>query len=109
MYQYFGFRDVLASSVEAARQVEDVPPPGAKLDFKRRFLPETLARTGELASLSGSEETRHIHLSKLFHPRFAEAFGTPFEAIGPAEATTAEAALSSAPRDRVAAAAPALS
>ncbi|HET9639542.1 MAG TPA: diiron oxygenase [Allosphingosinicella sp.] len=141
MYHNFNFSDVLASSAKAAWQVEDVLPAGAQLDFKRRFLPEALARTDGLAFLSddekrvlnqirgheyltlfglveefilpfvldharpqlngddlrvrallnfASEEAKHIHLFKLFHQRFTEAFGTPCEAIGPAEAIAAE-------------------
>lgn len=39
MYHAFNFEDVLASSVKAAWQVEDVLPPEAGLDFGRRFLP----------------------------------------------------------------------
>jgi hypothetical protein len=141
MYHAFNFSDVLASSVKAAWQVEDVLPSGAKLDFGRRFLPEALARTDDIAFLSddekrvlnqirgheyltifglveefilpfvldharpqlngddhrvrallnfASEEAKHIHLFRLFHQRFTEAFGTPCEAIGPAEAIAAE-------------------
>ena len=141
MYQSFDFKDVLASSAKAAWQIEDVLPAGAKLDFTRRFLPEAIARTGEIAFLSddekrilnqirgheylslfglveefilpfvldharpqlngddhrvrallnfASEEAKHIHLFKLFHQRFTEAFGTPCAAIGPAEAIAAE-------------------
>jgi hypothetical protein len=37
-----------------------------------------------------SEEAKHIHLFRLFHQRFTEAFGTPCEAIGPGEAISAE-------------------
>jgi hypothetical protein len=141
MYHAFNFSDVLASSAKAAWQVEDVLPAGAELDFTRRFLPESLARTDEIAFLSddekrvlnqirgheyltifglveefilpfvldharpqlngddlrvrallnfASEEAKHIHLFRLFHQRFTEAFGTPCEAIGPAEAIAAE-------------------
>lgn len=141
MYQSFDFKDVLASSAKAAWQIEDVLPAGAKLDFTRRFLPEAIARTGEIAFLGddekrilnqirgheylslfglveefilpfvldharpqlngddhrvrallnfAGEEAKHIHLFKLFHQRFTEAFGTPCAAIGPAEAIAAE-------------------
>jgi hypothetical protein len=141
MYHNFNFSDVLASSVKAAWQVEDVLPADARLDFGRRFMPEALARTDGIAFLSdgekrilnqirgheyltifglveefilpfvldharpqlngddhrvrallnfASEEAKHIHLFKLFHQRFTEAFGTPCEAIGPAEAIAAE-------------------
>ncbi|MDV3257140.1 MAG: hypothetical protein LOX97_05040 [Sphingomonas sp.] len=37
-----------------------------------------------------SEEAKHIHLFKLFHQRFTDAFGTSCEVIGPAEAIAAE-------------------
>ncbi|HEX8482164.1 MAG TPA: hypothetical protein VF650_09695 [Allosphingosinicella sp.] len=141
MYHAFDFSDVLASSVKAAWQVEDVLPAGARLDFSRRFLPEAPARTDAIPFLGddekrvlnqirgheyltifglveefilpfvldharpqlngddhrirallnfASEEAKHIHLFKLFHQRFTEAFGTPCEAIGPAEAIAAE-------------------
>ncbi|MGA9581377.1 MAG: diiron oxygenase [Allosphingosinicella sp.] len=141
MYHRFNFEDVLASSVKAAWQVEDVLPADARLDFGRRFLPEALARTDSIAFLSddetrvlnqirgheyltifglveefilpfvldharpqlngddhrvrallnfASEEAKHIHLFRLFHQRFTEAFGTPCEAIGPGEAIAAE-------------------
>jgi hypothetical protein len=141
MYHNFDFKDVLASSVGSAWQVEDVLPASAKLDFGRRFLPESLARTGEIDFLSDAEqrvlnqirgheyltlfglveefilpfvldharpqlngddhrvrallnfageEAKHIHLFKLFHQRFTEAFGTPCEAIGPGAAIAAE-------------------
>jgi hypothetical protein len=141
MYHAFNFGDVLASSVKAAWQIEDVLPPGAKLDFGRRFLPESLARTDGIAFLNddekrvlnqirgheylslfglveefilpfvldharpqlngddhrvrallnfASEEAKHIHLFRLFHQRFTEAFGTPCEAIGPGEAIAAQ-------------------
>lgn len=56
MYHSFNFSDVLASSVKAAWQVEDVLPPEAELDFGRRFLPEALARTAGHASLSDDEK-----------------------------------------------------
>jgi hypothetical protein len=42
MYHEFNFGDVLASSVTAAWQVEDVQPAGADLDFGRRFLPDSM-------------------------------------------------------------------
>ncbi|HEX8621322.1 MAG TPA: diiron oxygenase [Allosphingosinicella sp.] len=141
MFHNFNFRDVLASSAKAAWQVEDVLPEGARLDFRRRFLPEALARTDGIAFLGeperrvlnqirgheylslfglveefilpfvldharpqlngedhrvrallnfAGEEAKHIHLFRLFHQRFTEAFGTRCEAIGPAEAIAAE-------------------
>ena len=56
MYHAFNFSDVLASSVKAAWQVEDVLPAGAELDFSRRFMPEALARTDEFDFLSDDEK-----------------------------------------------------
>jgi hypothetical protein len=56
MYHAFNFGDVLASSVKAAWQVEDVLPASARLDFGRRFLPEALARTDRIAFLSDDEK-----------------------------------------------------
>ena len=55
MFQSFNFRDVLASSVRAAWQIEDVLPEGATLDFGRGFMPETLARTAQIPFLSPDE------------------------------------------------------
>ncbi len=37
-----------------------------------------------------SEEAKHIHLFKLFHKRFTDAFGTDCAVIGPPEAVAAE-------------------
>jgi hypothetical protein len=37
-----------------------------------------------------SEEAKHIHLFKLFHERFTDAFGTTCDVIGPPEAIAAE-------------------
>jgi hypothetical protein len=42
MYHGFKLGDVLAGSAEAAWQVEDVPPPGAQLDFGRGFVPNSM-------------------------------------------------------------------
>jgi hypothetical protein len=42
MNHAFNFSDVLAGPVEAAWQVEDVIPPGAQLDLRRRFVPNSM-------------------------------------------------------------------
>jgi len=55
MHHNFNFRDVLATSVRAAWQIEDVLPEGAVLDFGRCFMPENLARTAEVPFLSPDE------------------------------------------------------
>ncbi len=141
MIHEFNFKDVLAVSTRAAWQIDDVLPPGAKLDLTRDLLPEGLARTASAPGLSdgekrtlnhirsheylsifglveefilpfvldharpqlngddervrallnfASEEAKHIHLFKLFHERFTEAFGTECAVIGPPEAVASE-------------------
>ncbi|HYI41844.1 MAG TPA: diiron oxygenase, partial [Allosphingosinicella sp.] len=59
------------------------------LDHARPQLNGDDLRVRALLNFAG-EEAKHIHLFKLFHQRFTEAFGTPCEAIGPAEAIAAE-------------------
>ena len=51
----FNFADILSSSWRAAWQIEDVLPAGAALDFDRRFMPETLARTASIPFLRDDE------------------------------------------------------
>ncbi len=62
MYHNFNFADVLAASSRAAWQIEDVLPEGATLDFKRNFLPESLARTGSAPGLSEAERLTLNHI-----------------------------------------------
>jgi hypothetical protein len=59
------------------------------LDHARPQLNGDDHRVRALLNFAG-EEAKHIHLFRLFHRRFTEAFGTPCEAIGPAEAIAAE-------------------
>lgn len=59
------------------------------LDHARPQLNDDDHRVRALLNFAG-EEAKHIHLFRLFHRRFTEAFGTPCEAIGPAEAIAAE-------------------
>jgi hypothetical protein len=59
------------------------------LDHARPQLNGDDLRVRALLNFAG-EEAKHIHLFRLFHQRFTEAFGTPCEAIGPAEAIAAE-------------------
>jgi len=59
------------------------------LDHARPQLNGDDHRVRALLNFAG-EEAKHIHLFKLFHQRFTQAFGTPCEAIGPAEAIAAE-------------------
>ena len=59
------------------------------LDHARPQLNGDDHRVRALLNFAG-EEAKHIHLFRLFHRRFTEAFGTRCEAIGPAEAIAAE-------------------
>src|SRR5919107_2131822 len=59
------------------------------LDHARPQLNGDDERVRALLNFAG-EEAKHIHLFRLFHRRFTEAFGTECEAIGPAEAIAAE-------------------
>ncbi len=56
MLQRSSYDTVLATSLKAAWRLDDVLAPGQELDFSRNFLPESLARTAALASLSTDEQ-----------------------------------------------------
>ena len=55
MHHNFNFKDVLAISSRPGWAIEDVLPPGARLDYRRRFMPENLARTAAVPFLSEEE------------------------------------------------------
>ena len=76
----FNYRDVLASSARAAWQAEDVLPDDAKLDFRRRFLPEALARTDGIAFMS--EPERRV-LNQIRGHEYLSLFGLIEEFILP--------------------------
>lgn len=59
------------------------------LDHARPQLNGEDHRVRALLNFAG-EEAKHIHLFRLFHQRFTDAFRTRCEAIGPAEAIAAE-------------------
>ena len=80
MYQDFNFKDVLATSVRAAWQIEDVLPESAELDFGRKFLPEALARTDVAPGLAG--EQRKI-LNQIRGHEYLTIFGLVEEFILP--------------------------
>jgi hypothetical protein len=52
MYHDFNYQTTLATSIRAAWQLDDVLTAEQKLDFTRNFLPESLARTEAVTSLS---------------------------------------------------------
>jgi P-aminobenzoate N-oxygenase AurF len=60
MHHNFNFKDVLSASARASWEIEDVLPDGGRLDFSRRFMPETLARTAIIPFLS-EEEARLLN------------------------------------------------
>ena len=59
------------------------------LDHARPQLSGDDERVRAFLNFAG-EEAKHIHLFKLFHKRFTDAFGTECEVIGPPEAVAAE-------------------
>ena len=56
MYHDFNYEATLASSLRAAWQLDDVLTTEQELDFSRNFMPESLARTAALDSLSADEQ-----------------------------------------------------
>src|SRR6476661_2775312 len=56
MYHDFNYEATLASSLRAQWQLDDVLRTDQELDFSRNFLPESLARTAALESLSPFEQ-----------------------------------------------------
>lgn len=56
MYHDFTYQATLASSLRGAWALDDVLREDQELDFSTNFMPESLARTGQLASLSPDEQ-----------------------------------------------------
>jgi hypothetical protein len=56
MYHNFDYERTLASSLRAQWCLDDVLREDQELDFTRNFMPESLARTAAIASLSASEQ-----------------------------------------------------
>lgn len=56
MYHDFNYEATLASSLRAQWQLDDVLRSDQELDFTRNFMPESLARTAALTSLSPVEQ-----------------------------------------------------
>jgi P-aminobenzoate N-oxygenase AurF len=80
MYHHFNFGDVLAASKRASWEIEDVLPDGAALDFGRRFMPESLARTGACPGLA--EDERRV-LNQIRGHEYLSLFGLVEEFILP--------------------------
>jgi hypothetical protein len=56
MYHDFNYEATLASSLRAQWKLDDVLRPDQELDFSRNMMPESLARTGAIASLNAYEQ-----------------------------------------------------
>ena len=56
MYHDFTYQATLASSLRGAWALDDVLREDQELDFSMNFMPESLARTGQLTSLSADEQ-----------------------------------------------------
>ncbi len=80
MYHDFNYQTTLATSLRAAWQLDDVLKPDQELDFSRNFMPESLARTGALGSLSVDE--RRI-LNQISAHQYLGIFGVVEEFILP--------------------------
>jgi hypothetical protein len=63
MYHDFNYESALASSLKGAWQLDDVLRADQDLDFTRRFMPESLARTSALDMLSAEEQRLLNHIS----------------------------------------------
>jgi len=60
MYHDFNYQQTLAASLRGAWALDDVLRDDQELDFSRNFMPESLARTGQLSML-GAEEKRILN------------------------------------------------
>lgn len=80
MYHDFNYEATLASSLRAQWQLDDVLREDQELDFSRLFMPESLARTGALETLTRSEQ--HI-LNQIAAHQYLSIFGIVEEFILP--------------------------
>jgi hypothetical protein len=80
MYHDFNYEATLASSLKAQWQLDDVLREDQELDFSRNFMPESLARTAALASLSADEQRI---LNQISAHQYLSIFGVVEEFILP--------------------------
>lgn len=81
MYHEFTYEKVLASSLRAQWELDDVLRADQELDFSRRFMPESLARTAAAPGLSTDEQLTLNHISAyqyLYYFGVVEQFILPF-------------------------------
>ena len=80
MHHNYNFQDVLAISSRPGWTIEDVLPAGARLDFARCFMPDSLART---ATLAGFNESERRLLNQIRGHEYLALFGLVEEFILP--------------------------
>ena len=80
MFHDFSFEDVLATSQRAAWQLDDVLPPGSSLDLLANFMPDGLACTARVATLSLPERRT---LNQIRGHEYLSIFGIVEEFILP--------------------------
>lgn len=81
MYHEFTYEKVLASSLRAQWELDDVLRADQELDFSRKFMPESLARTAAAPGLSADEQLTLNHISAyqyLYYFGVVEQFILPF-------------------------------
>jgi len=80
MYHDFNYEATLASSLRAQWQLDDVLTADQELDFSRNFMPESLARTAAVTSLSPAEQRI---LNQISAHQYLAIFGVVEEFILP--------------------------
>ncbi|WP_205480874.1 diiron oxygenase [Sphingomonas arenae] len=80
MYHDFNYQQTLAASLRGAWQLDDVLREDQELDFSQPFLPESLARTADLAELSPQER---LLLNQISAHEYLCMFGVVEEFILP--------------------------
>jgi len=61
MYHDYTYKAVLASSLRAQWELDDVLAPEQELDFSRGFMPESLCRSGAAPGLASEDERRMLN------------------------------------------------
>src|SRR4029078_5461414 len=61
MYHDYTYKAVLASSLRAQWELDDVLAPDQELDFSRDFMPESLCRSGAAPGLASEDERRMLN------------------------------------------------
>ena len=80
MYHDFNYEATLASSIRAQWQLDDVLREDQELDFSRNFMPESLARTAALGTLTPAEQRV---LNQISAHQYLSIFGVVEEFILP--------------------------